>query len=1078
MKQLLAPLAVLLFSALAVLADEPVVKTWDYADLGDTPFSASNGNTAARRTSPEVKPPGQRAALAVTLTTLNPAANAWDVQLSFLYLGGLKAWREYEISFLCKSSVPGTIRLAAAQAGRPHEELPGANLVVDVSDDWRPVTLTFTAKRDWTEPLALPRLMFAKYGRPATVYLGPVTLRELPKRLPLSLNREWSLFLNAEAPAAGAVLPKELPGPGSMVKPRIVTLNDDRLDLAALAGGFRDKQCAILYNQFDSPAAGKMRVGLAADWWFELQVNGEPVYSTIPGGNGSNSFTTADHVVEFPVKAGRNLLAAKVLSGACGWLFVCGPATRAPNGDYLLTIRPGPDWKAVDLTKLQVKSGTALDLSALAGARRPAGTFGRLIANPNGRLAYEQAPATPVRLFGFNAWGAYGVATWSNDQIKAFAEATARQGYNVMRIQAVDSILSMNRDGYYGLEAELRERTISFNPAALDKLDYLLACLKENGVYFNLDLMSWGTGYTRLHGWLPLGAAGFKTQLLIHPAFRGHWEAAVRQLMNHRNPYTGLCLKDEPALACVEPYNEQEIFLFEKDTMKALTPAYRQYLKDKYRTEAALRQAWGQGDAAFDRVPDITEELLRQGDAMAADAGAFLIKTMSDVTDWYVATLRNCGYPGLITQWDMIMRTLELPVRAKMPAIAQHSYFAHPGWSPTKNLVVKSKTNIGALKDNDISVSQGSSLNSSYMRAAAVVRFLDRPFMMTEYSHSAFNRYRHERGLYFGAYAALQGWDALHCHGLPIMIPEQEGRPFCYVENPQDPISRASEVVTALAWLRGDVREAPHTVQLNLSDKALFPKYFLSAIGDDYAKLAMLSRIGIVYPEITPLAPVGQARADLEFTPEEFSRLGVTAWYVSASSNDGKIFPALLQRLREKRLLPRANQTDFARRIFQSETGEITLNGKEETMTVVTPRLEGAILKQDRPVKLGCLEIVSCTRPASVVVASLDRGQPLADAKRLLLVLATNALNTGMTFENAAMFLMVDVGKTPVLMETARLALTLNSTQCGQPTVYALNLDGTRAEPVPCTFKAGRLTLTLDLNQLKYATPFFEITFP
>ena len=492
-----------------------------------------------------------------------------------------------------------------------------------------------------------------------------------------------------------------------MVKPRIVTLHDDRLDLAALAGGFKDKQCAVLYNQFDSPAAGKMRVGLAADWWFELLVNGEPVYSTIPGGNGSNSFTTADHVIEFPVKAGQNLLAAKVLSGACGWLFVCGPATRAPNGDRLLTIRPGPDWKAVDLSKLRVQPGTALDLSTLAGARRPAGTFGRLIANPNGRLAYEQAPATPVRLFGFNAWGAYGVASWSNDQIKAFAEATARQGYNVMRIQGVDTILSMNRDGYYGLEAELRERTIAFNPAALDKFDYLLACLKENGVYFNLDLMSWGTGYTKLHGWLPLGAAGFKTQLLIHPAFRGHWEAAVRQLMNHRNPYTGLCLKDEPALACVEPYNEQEIFLFEKDTMKALTPSYRQYLKDKYRTEAALRQAWGQGDAAFDRTPDITEELLRQGDARAADAGAFLIKTMSDVTDWYVATLRNCGYPGLITQWDMIMRTLELPVRAKMPAIAQHSYFAHPGWSPTKNLVVKSTNNIGDLKDNDISVAQG-----------------------------------------------------------------------------------------------------------------------------------------------------------------------------------------------------------------------------------------------------------------------------------------------------------------------------------------------------------------------------------
>ncbi len=1078
MKHLLAPLAVLLLPASAVLADEAVLKTWDYADLGETPFSAANGSAAVLRASPDVKPPGQRPAAAVTLTTLPPAAKAWDVHLSFLYQGGLQAGREYEISFLCRSTVPGTVCLAAAQAGYPYAELPGTDLMVDVSADWRPVTLTFTAQRQWTEPLALPRLMFARYGRPATVYLGPVTLRKLPPMLPLALNREWSLFLNAKAPAAGTGLPSELPGPGGPVKPQIVTLNDDKLDLAALAGGFKDGQSAILYNQFDSPAAGRMRVGLAADWWFELQVNGEPVYSTIPNGNSSHSFTTDDHVAEFPVKAGRNLLSAKVLSGACGWLFVCGPATRTPNGDRLLTIRPGPDWKAVDLGKLQVKPGTALDFSALAGERRPAGTFGRLIVNPAGRLAYEQAPATPVRLFGFNAWGAYGLAGWTPEQIKAFAAAAARQGYNVMRIQGVDSILSMNREGNYDVETELRERAITFNPAALDKFDYLLACLKEHGIYFNLDLMSWGTGYTKLHGWLPLGAAGFKTQLLIHPAYRDHWAAAVRQLMNHRNPYTGLLLKDEPALACVEPYNEQEIFLFDPAGMQALTPAFRQYLRDTYRTAAALRQAWGRPDADFDRIPDIDEEQLRQGDARANDAGRFLIQTMSAVTDWYVATLRDCGYPGLITQWDMIMRTLELPVRAKLPAIAQHSYFAHPGTPPTKNLVIKSKHNTDGLKNTDTSIEQGSSLNSSYLRAAAVIRFLDRPFMMTEYSHSAFNRYRHERGLYFGAYAALQGWDALHCHGLPVMIPEQEGRPFCTFENPQDPISRAAEVVAALTWLRGDVREAPHTVQLNLSDQALFPKNFLSAIGDDYAKLAMLSRIGIVYPEVRPLAPVGQARADVEFTPREFSRLGLTAWYASASANDGKIFPALLNRLKESQILPDTNQTDFARRIFQSETGEITLNGKAETLTVVTPRLEGAIIKRDRPVKLGRLEIASCTKPASVVVASLDRSQPLAEAKRLLLVFATNALNNGMTFENAAMFLMVDVGGTPVLMETARLVLTMQSTQRGTPAVYALNLDGTRAESVPCTVKNGRLQLTVDLGRLRYATPFFEITFP
>ena len=59
---------------------------------------------------------------------------------------------------------------------------------------------------------------------------------------------------------------------------------------------------------------------------------------------------------------------------------------------------------------------------------------------------------------------------------------------------------------------------------------------------------------------------------------------------------------------------------------------------------------------------------------------------------------------------------------------------------------------------------QGSSLSSSYFRSAAAVRFLDRPYMITEYSQSFPNQYRHERGLYFGSYAALQGWDNLTPH--------------------------------------------------------------------------------------------------------------------------------------------------------------------------------------------------------------------------------------------------------------------------------------------------------------------------
>jgi len=336
--------------------------------------------------------------------------------------------------------------------------------------------------------------------------------------------------------------------------------------------------------------------------------------------------------------------------------------------------------------------------------------------------------------------------------------------------------------------------------------------------------------------------------------------------------------------------------------------------------------------------------------------------------------------------------------------------------------------------------------------------------------------------LFYGAYAALQGWDGLFAHGCLVSPPRLSGRPMFGFEGWNDPVARASEVVAALAWLRGDVKEAPHTVQITLSSPALFPRHVLSAIGDDYAKLAMLTRIGSAYPGVTPLAPVGQARPDLELVPTEFASLHVRHWYASASNQDGAVFPSLLQKLQAAKILPPSNQTDASRRVYQSETGEIRLDASvrsAETMQVVASRLEGAILKKNQPVQLGSVAIASCSRPAAVVVASLDPGgTSIAESRHWLLVLATNAANSGQVFEDANMYLMVELGSPPVLVETAQLTLSVKTTATGMAQVYPLHLDGTRMEAIPARVENGKLLLSLDTSALPCGTVFFEIVLP
>ena len=926
--------------------------------------------------------------------------------------------------------------------------------------------------------------MLGKYEViPATLYFGPVTLRELPKLLPFNIgDTEWTLFLAATPPNAFDSIPDELSGKKGVVNPQAVKMSNDIIDLGQLAGNIMAKNCAIFYRQFESPEAGRMTVGVSADWWMELYVNGDMVFSSMKNGNISHSFVPDDHIVEIPIKAGRNLIAAKVLSGSEGWRFVCGKPTRRVGEDSLLTICRGPDWKPIDMNRLNVKGGTALDFSSLAGERRGvAGEHGRVIATPSGRLVFEKGKGHFIRFHSFtcNTWKLLLAERKDKNEIEELAANIARLGYNMVRIQGIDaSIMGCYQAPFkripFATPGWLPQKAedLQINPESLDRFDYYLACLKKNGIYFNLDLM------TRLSGYCNDPGANLKVSIFFNQEYRRHWEAAAGYLLNHRNPYTGVCLKDDPALAIVEPNNEQELLLNNAQDMKEMTPGFRQYLQDKYRTDEALQIAWGVPGISFAKTPDIDETILRKSDVRAQDAGSFLIKAMTGLSEWYYGVIRKNGYTGLITQWDMIMRMMEMPVRAKMPVIAQHSYWHHPGYYPSKNLVKKSKEFEG-YPGRDLSIGHSSSMNSSYFRASAAIRFLDRPFMITEYSHSAPSRYRHERGLFFGSYAALQGWDSLSALGkLPAIVPGVNLEPLVSFESQLDPISRASEVVASLVWFRGDVKEAPHTIQLTLFNKSLFPEHFLAAIGDDYAKLAMITRIGLIYPEVTSLETVGKVKSDLELTPTEFSPLAVNQWYVAASSGDGSMFPALFEKLHAAKILPDANITDYTKRLYQSETGEITLDGKNETMIVVTPRLEGSIIKKNTPVRLGNVEIVSCSKPASVVIASLDKEKNLADSKHLLLVFAVNALNEGQTFEYTDMQLVVEMGHLPVLIETAKLSLTLKNSQTGKPEVYPLHLDGTRMERIPAKYENGKLSLSLDTSQLPYGAVFFEIVFP
>ncbi len=1085
----LTAILVLLLGTHLVHANE-TAKTWRY-DEATAPtrqgmgLITGKGHVWTPKISTAEKTPDGDASLSLRIDN-SPAADAkpWGKHINYIWPHPVEPGQKYRVSFYAKASAPGEIHCMAARQSPPYSRL-GKRCAwsISTSPEWRKFVHEITIEESSPAPQALPRLQLGTYPQGETIWLGPLTLERLDRTFPSLLSDSWTYL--PETPKKP--LPIDRIPPGTQT----AELEETQFDIGAAEGRVGGDATAVFYQEFQAPAAGIMTVGMSADWFFECFINGKSAHSTMTRGNLSHRFEPADNIFNLPVREGKNLIAVRIRSGAGGWRFVSGkvPASSTGNTARERIFRPeaGEHYRPVDDTHfLEVKPGTALDFSGMDGLPRPAGSLGRLIVGKNGKPVFQKQPGTPVRFFSFN-WTPNGSGMWRQryhewdaPTIERFAGAVERRGYNMVRIHIPETFLigwdaSIEARKWTLDQVKIPQTVTELEKALdmgnLDRLDRIIAEFKKRGIYVTIDLA--GRDMISLSRASPTQES-FKARLYTDAKFRSHWKLFTGYLMHRVNPYTRIAYKDEPAIAFLNFINEQDLrFAL---GLKHLTPPFREHLRKKYVSDEALSDAWGE-TITFDTIPHITEANLRSGGRRAQDTGDFLIATMTEMTTWFYDTLRETGYPGLVNHWDMIVRTLELPARALLPALAQHVYFAHPGKLPPSGVIKKQlqpNTFVGNYQ-YDTTVDQSSSINSSYFRAGALARFFDRPYFNTEYSHAAPNRFRHERGLYFSSYAALQDWDALTAHANTVKLTLD---PFLRFDDALDPISRINETLTALIYLRRDVKPAPSSVALILKNKTLFPNHYLSAIGDDYAKLALVTRVGILYPEITPLEPVGRFSPTLSLEPGQFNYLNVTQWYVRAATTGGGRDTALFQQLRDKGILSPGNPSDPAKRHFVSETGEISLSGQTETMTVLTPRLEGAIIKKNTPVKLGRLTIKRCTRPATIALAALDAHKPLPDARRLLLVLSTNAFNTGQIFDTIDQRICYESGNHPALIETLAVDLALDDNRNVLPEIHALNFDGTRSEPITALREHGQLRLQLDTSKLKHGASFFEITYP
>jgi hypothetical protein len=184
---------------------------------------------------------------------------------------------------------------------------------------------------------------------------------------------------------------------------------------------------------------------------------------------------------------------------------------------------------------------------------------------------------------------------------------------------------------------------------------------------------------------------------------------------------------------------------------------------------------------------------------------------------------------------------------------------------------------------------------------------------------------------------------------------------------------------------------------------------------------------------------------------------------------------SLLRNLKETTILPSNNISD-SNGIFQSDTGEITLNSRDEILSVITNKTEAVAFSKTLPPPLAKLTIKSASNPALLAASSLD-GLALAQSKRLLLIYATDARNSDMTFADSNSRKLKQLGTLPVLIKNSRIVFSLNNNNAPSLHLYALRLNGQRGVELPITKTADNtVNIELNLNAIKKTpTTYFEL---
>ena len=662
--------------------------------------------------------------------------------------------------------------------------------------------------------------------------------------------------------------------------------------------------------------------------------------------------------------------------------------------------KAGKDWKAFTYRR-DVLPGSALDFSARLDA--PAGKYGPVIAGPDGQFVFRDRPQTPVRFYGPNFVGDSQLPDKKTAEI--IAERFAAFGFNVVRFHHHDNEV---------FDHSCREPS-RLLPGRMDKLDYLIACLKKRGIYYSTDV------YVSRRD-IPASEFGdlgairsmqeYKALFYVDDRVYADWERWAERFLGHVNPYTGLALKDDPALISLSLVNEAN-----PAQCWEISPRTVKLYRRKF-------EEWGKNN------PDKTfEQFLSH----------LAVKRFNEMKH----SLRKIGCSALLTDQNFMNRLHLAADRRHYDFVDNHAYWDHPRFAEKRWRLPVLPSQINPL-----------AARPGVPGAAFPTRLFGKGFTLSEFDYANPNIYRAAGPAMMAAYAAFQNWDAIfpfaYAHSLTSVVnPESTGGFF---DIATDPVKAFSQRIGARLFLAGGIKPAQNAFAALVTDP--FKQGASADAPYSFSDLGLLARIGLV---------TGQ--------PAEGTCAALIDVGTGRTSGKTQMFRAtehLIPDLISAGYLPK-DCYDAAAGRFSSPDGQLELNRRRQTLRVSAPGGEVLVTGKDR--KLAGRNFLVENNDDFAVFALLPVDtERIAAARRLTLMHLTNTQATGMSFGDDRFGRLEKWGKTPFLARrgSARLTLWLS----GEWEAYALDTAGKRLAKHPLTRQADG-AIALELDNFRYPEAVF-----